>query len=219
MKGSRRLSVVIADDHPVVLHGVADLLRSHADMNVVSVCSDGAAAMDAIQKFAPDVALLDFAMPGKSGLEVLSNMTATRSTTKVIFLTATATDSQLITAVACGARGIMLKDTALNDLVDCVRAVAAGGHWLPPDLLDAALRRETGRQLARELIDGVLTQREREVMRLVAEGLSNKDVGRRLNLSEGTVKIHLHNIYKKLDVPNRTVLTAVAIAHRDQFES
>ena len=220
MKGSpRTLSIVVADDHPVVLHGIAAILQANAEMEVVAVCSDGAAAVKAIRKFTPSVAVLDVAMPGLNGLDVLAAIAADRHGTKVVLLTATATDGQILTAIARGVRGILLKDAALDDLVDCVREVAAGRNWLPSDVIDAALERETGRRLMGLRVTESLSLREREVMLLVSEGLSNKGVGRRLNLSEGTVKIHLHNIYQKVGVANRTALTGLAIAYRDQLSS
>jgi two-component system nitrate/nitrite response regulator NarL len=211
----RCTSIVVADDHPVVLHGVADLLGSERDLMIVAVCRDGLSAISAIRERRPD---LDIAMPGKSGLEVLTEIAAEGAATKVIFLTATATDSQILGAIARGVSGIILKDTAPHDLIACVREVAAGRTWLPPEIVGAALERETGRRLQRELIEG-LTDREREVMGLVAEGRANKDIARRLDISEGTVKIHLHKIYEKLGIANRTALAAFAIAHRSPLVS
>jgi len=214
MNSPRFTSIVVADDHPVVLHGVADLLRTERDLRIVAVCRDGLSAISAIRERRPDLAVLDIAMPGKSGLEVLTAIAAEGAATKVILLTATATDSQIVGAIARGVSGIILKDTAVHDLISCVREVAAGRTWLPPEIVGAALERETGREVQRDLFES-LTDREREVMRLVAEGLSNKDVARQLNISEGTIKIHLHKIYEKLGIRNRTALAAVAIAHRD----
>jgi RNA polymerase sigma factor (sigma-70 family) len=217
MNTTRKTSVLVADDHPVVLHGVTAMLGSQPDLTIVAACSDGASAAERIRSLTPDVAVLDIAMPKLNGLDVLSSVVADGGLTKVIFLTATATDDQLLAAVARGAKGIMLKDTVPDDLVRCVREVIGGGQWLPAEIVDAALEREIGRRLQTERITQMLTEREREVMRHVAEGLSNKEVGKRLGLSEGTVKIHLHNIYEKVGVPNRTALTALAVTHRAEF--
>jgi two-component system nitrate/nitrite response regulator NarL len=212
---SSPISIVVADDHPVVLHGLADVLRSNADMKVVAVCSDGTTALEAIRKSSPNVAVLDVLMPGLSGIDVLESIAADGLPTKVVILTATASDGQLLRAIAGGAQGLVLKEEALTDLVQCVRAVAGGRPWLPSALVNAALERETGRRSATERLTHLLTTRERQIILLVAEGLSNKAVGRRLDLSEGTVKIHLHNVYQKLQVNNRTSLAALAIAYRD----
>src|SRR5262249_16032232 len=214
---SQLISIVAADDHPAVLHGVNDVLKSNADMDVVAHCTDGATALNAIRQFAPTIAVLDISTPGLSGLDVLIYLSAERCETKLVFLTATANDEQMLAAVAGGAKGIMLKERALSELIECVRTVAAGATWLPTDLIDVAFEREAGRRSVRQLLGSTLTYRERQITLMVAEGLSNKEIGRRLELSEGTVKIHLHNIYKKIGVNNRTALTAAAIAHRDHL--
>jgi two-component system nitrate/nitrite response regulator NarL len=211
------ISILVADDHPVVLHGLADVLRSNADMNVVALCSDGATALEAIRRWSPNVAVLDVLMPGLSGIDILASITADGLATKVVILTATASDGQLLRAIAGGAQGIVLKEEALTDLVQCIRAVAGGRPWLPSALVNAALERETGRRSATQRLTQLLTTRERQIILLVAEGLSNKAVGRRLELSEGTVKIHLHNVYQKLHVNNRTTLAALAITYRDEL--
>ena len=213
------VSIVIADDHPFVLLGVAGLLQAQSDMNVVATCNDGEAALKAIRQYTPDVAVLDIAMPGLNGLEVLSSVAADRTATKIVFLTATAKDDQILAAITHGAKGLMLKDKAAESLIDCIRQVAAGKRWLPAEVVDIALEREIGHQVESERLVQVLTLREREITALVSEGLSNKQLARRLDLTEGTVKIHLHNIYEKLSVPNRTTLTALAITHRDRLTS
>jgi DNA-binding NarL/FixJ family response regulator len=211
------ISVVLADDHPVILLGVAELLRSNPDINLAATCSDGTAVMQAIRQLAPTVAVLDFFMPGLNGLEVLTKMSAESSVTRAVFLTATATDKQLLTAVSRGAKGIVLKDMALDELVQCIRVVAGGREWLPPSLIDAAFKRESARQSVSAHLTQSLTCRERQIVLLVAEGLSNKQMCRRLGLSEGTVKIHLHNIYEKVGVNNRTALAAMAVAGREEL--
>jgi two-component system, NarL family, nitrate/nitrite response regulator NarL len=213
------ISIVVADDHPVVLHGVAGILRIQEDMNILAACSDGASAANAIRQFAPDVAVLDIAMPDVSGLNVLSSVIASGLDTKVVFLTALATDDQILTAIANGAKGIVLKDAAFESLVACVREVAAGRQWFPVDLVETALRRDTQQRAESRRFVQRLTEREQEIVLLVAEGLSNKEIARRINLTEGTIKIHLHNIYDKLEVPNRTALTALAITYQHQFRS
>src|SRR5262249_25019582 len=211
------ISIVVADDHPVVLHGVADVLRSDSDMNVVAICRDGATALEAIRKYSPNVAVLDIVMPGLSGLDVLATIAADGLATKVVFLAATVTDEQVARAVAGGVRGIVLKEEALTALVQCIRAVAEGRQWLPVARVNAALERESKRRSTSQRLTQLLTIRERQIVLLIADGLSNKEIGRRLELSEGTVKIHLHNIYQKLQVNNRTSLATLAVGHRDEL--
>ena len=121
---NRPISIVLADDHPVVLHGVAELLRSNDDMNIVAVCSDGATAVEAIREQSPNIAVLDISMPGLTGLDVLASIAAEGFPTKVVLLAATASDEQIARAVAGGVHGIVLKEEALSELVQCIRAVA-----------------------------------------------------------------------------------------------
>jgi DNA-binding NarL/FixJ family response regulator len=211
----RPLSMVIADDHPVVLHGIVALMRSCPDLIVLGACSTGAEAVEAIRKFQPDIAVLDIAMPDMSGLDVLSSLAEDGSKTKFVLLTATASDAQILTAIAFGAKGIMLKDAPPKDLIQCVIHVGAGGSWFPPDVVDSAFERETGRKMEPERVAQDLTPREQQVMMLVSQGLSNKEIAIRLGLAEGTIKIHVHNIFEKLGVRNRTSLTAFAIANRE----
>jgi two-component system, NarL family, nitrate/nitrite response regulator NarL len=213
---TKSISVALANDHPLILLGVAELLRAHPDIEVVASCTNGRTVMQAIRQMAPTVAVLDFFIPGLNGLEVLAKMSAERSATKAVFLTATATNRQLLNAMSVGAKGIVFKETALDELVQCIRIVAAGREWLPRSLIDAALEREaTGQSVSKRLLQS-LTCRERQIVLLVAEGLSNKEMCRRLGLREGTVKIHLHNVYEKIGVNNRTALAAMAVAgHED----
>ena len=211
------LRVVLADDHPVVLSGLRMLLQAERSFNVIAACSSGAAALQSMRDHEPELAVLDISMPDLTGLDVLQAIDENRIPTRVVLLTASATDDQIVTAVARGARGILLKDTAVDTLIECLHKVAAGDRWLPPELVDAALEREAGRRLRGDQIEDLLTAREREVLLLVAEGLSNKEIARRINLSDGTVKIHLHNIYQKLGTPNRTAVAVLALTYRDRL--
>ena len=209
------VSVVIADDHPVVLQGITEILRAQPDISVVAACEGGRDATAAIQQFTPDVAVLDIIMPDLSGLDVLLSIVGDRFKTRVVLLTAVATDDRILAAMTSGAKGLLFKDAAPDNLVDCVREVANGKLCFPNDLIDAALKRESGRQADGECSIGALTPREAQVSLLVSEGLSNKLVASQLNMAESTVKIHLHHIYEKLGIPNRTALCALTIPHRD----
>ena len=204
----RSVSVVVADDHPVVLRGITEILRAQPDISVVAACSCGRDATAAIQQFAPDVAVLDIVMPDLNGLDVLSSIERNGFKTRVVILTAVATEDRVLAAMTRGAKGLLFKDAAPDNLVDCVREVARGKLWFPNDPIGAARERETERQA--EI--GALTLRERQITLLVSEGLTDKLVAEQLNLAEGTVKSHLHNIYRKLGIPNRTALSARARA-------
>jgi DNA-binding NarL/FixJ family response regulator len=212
------ISIVVADDHPVILHGVAAILGAQADMKVLAACTDGNTAARAIRQLAPDIAVLDVAMPGLNGIEVLCGIATDQLKTKVVILTAVATDDQILAAITNGARGIMLKDAAPDSLVNCIRDVAAGKRWYPTDVVEPILRRDIGRR-ENERFRQSLTPREQQIVVLVAEGISNKEIARRIDVTDGTVKIHLHNIYGKLGIPNRTALTAFAMNCRLRLQA
>jgi two-component system, NarL family, nitrate/nitrite response regulator NarL len=203
----RRQSVllVIADDHPVFLQGLANVFRSQSDIKVVAQCRNGVAVMNAIRELEPDVAMIDISMPGLDGLDVLAAATAEKRPTRIMFLTAAASDAQIMHAMSGGAKGIVFKSSSPNEIARSVREVAAGKYQFPKELADAMRKRYAKRQKPLQR----LTPRESEVTRLVSKGLSNKEIGRQMGLSEGTVKIHLHNIYKKLNIANRTSLAAL----------
>jgi DNA-binding NarL/FixJ family response regulator len=178
------------------------------DISVVSACNCGRDATAAIQQFVPDVAVLDIVMPDLNGLDILSSIKRHGFKTSVVILTAVATEDRVLAAMTRGAKGLLFKDAAPDDLVDCVREVAKGKLWFPNDPIGAARERESGR--LGEI--GALTTRERQIALLVSEGLTDKLVAEQINLAESTVKSHLHNIYKKLGLPNRTALSARARA-------
>jgi DNA-binding NarL/FixJ family response regulator len=211
----QQISVVVADDHPVVLRGITEILRAQPDISVVAACSCGRDATAAIQQFVPDVAVLDIVMPDLNGLDVLSSIERQGLKTRVVILTAVATEDRVLAAMTRGAKGLLFKDAAPDDLVDCVREVAKGKLWFPNDLVGAAREHELGRQTDSKRSIGELTPREQQIALLVSEGLTDNLVAEQLNLAEGTVKSHLHHIYRKLGVPNRTALSVLAITHRD----
>src|SRR5262249_8294800 len=159
------------------------------DLDVVALCGDGISAAQAIRQHGPELAVLDIGMPGMNGIDVLSSVIADGLATKVVLLTAAATDGQILSAISRGAQGIMLKDMAADSLVHCVREVAAGKEWFPTELFEAGIEREMGHQLQKERLRA-LTVRERQVVLSLCEGHSNKQIARELNVTEGTVRIH-----------------------------
>jgi DNA-binding NarL/FixJ family response regulator len=206
-----RWTVLLADDHPLVLRGLAQLIATRPQFEVVSTATDGDAALAAIRQLTPDLSVLDVNMPKLNGLDVLRAAVNERLATRIVFLTASLTDERTLEAVDLGVYGIVLKDGAPESLLDCLEQVIAGGRWLADDLVQMAIKRETARRESSHQRIEALTTRETEVMRLVTSGLSNKQVARELALSEGTVKIHLHNVYRKLNLSSRTALTAYAL--------
>lgn len=207
------ITLVLADDHPIVLHGLEQLFRLEPDLRVVARCLDADEALRAVREHAPDLLVLDIRMPGKDGLEVLRELSRARLGTRVLLLTAAADEDEVVEAVRLGARGIVLKEMAPQRLVQAIRQVHAGelvvDNRAVVRALEKVVRRETGtRRLA-----AVLTPRELEIVRMVATGLRNKEIAARLAITEGTVKIHLHNTYEKLKVDGRLELMLFAQEH------
>jgi RNA polymerase sigma factor (sigma-70 family) len=156
-------------------------------------------------------------MSGLTGLEILTIASSERISTRLVFFTASVQDRELVMAAAAGAYGVLLKDAALDIVVQSLRQVADGQRLLPLPAPGHAVPREqeqTNIAISENVLT-VLTDRERQIMALVSEGLSNKEIGRRLNIADGTIKVHLHHIYQKLEISNRTVLAAFAISHND----
>ncbi len=203
-------TVILADDHPIVLDGLAQLFRLEEGLEVVARCRDGEETLRAVLELAPDVLVLDVRMPRMDGLEVLQAMSRQGIETQVVVLTAGIEDEQLLEAIRAGARGVVLKDMAPQLLVDAVRAVLAGGQWLERGLGGRALTRLLQRERGLVEISRRLTPRELEILRMVARGLRNRAIAEQLFITEGTVKVHLHNIYEKLGVDGRVELTLYA---------
>lgn len=203
------ITLVLADDHPLVLDGIEAVLESQPDMKVLARCADGEEALAAVRAHRPDVLVLDLRMPRMDGLTVLRQLNEREGHTKVVVLTAAVSSEDVIEAVRLGVRGVVLKDMAPKMLVSCIRKVYEGGRWLEHAstgrALDQLIRRDAGeRELAR-----ILTTRELDVVRCVAQGLRNKEIATRLGVNEGTVKIHLHNVYLKLGVDGRLALSVL----------
>lgn len=217
MRDRGRINLVVADDHPLVLSGIEAIIGRQSNFDVVEWCPDGASALAAIRRHRPHIALIDHWMPGCRGLEVLTTLAAEQSATRVVLLTASMPDDELFAAVEAGAAGIILKDSVPDTLMECLREVAAGRRWLPPSFVEEAVRREERRRAAGRELAGKLTAREREILLLAAQDLSNKEIARKLGISDGTVKLHMHSIYQKLGVGRRSTLADLAQRYKDQL--
>ena len=201
------ITLVLADDHPIVLEGLQQLLSLEPDFAVLAKCREGEAALAAVRRQRPDVLVLDLQMPAKDGLAVLRELYMEQLPTRVVVLTAALDADDALEAIRLGARGLVLKDMAPHLLVQCIREVAAGGEWLERGAITKAIEKLLGRQAAAEAAAGVLTARELEIVRMVASGRRNKDIARELAIVEGTIKTHLYNIYQKVGVASRVALT------------
>jgi two-component system nitrate/nitrite response regulator NarL len=206
-------SVVMADRHPVVLQGLTNVLGAESSFKIVASCRDGTSCIEAIRRLVPDIAILDISMPGLTGLEILAIANSENLPTRLVFFTASIEDRELVMSAAAGAYGVITKDVTPEILVQSLRQVADGQRLLPLPSPDQAVSRDRGNIAITENVLTVLTDRERQIMALVSEGLSNKEIGRRLNIADGTIKVHLHHIFQKLEISNRTVLAALAISH------
>lgn len=206
------IRLVLADDHPIVLDGLDQLFRLETDFSVVARCRDGEETLRALRLHRPDILVLDIRMPRRDGLGVLQAIREEELSTRVVLLTAALQEDQLVEALHLGVGGVVLKEMAPQLLVNAVREIHAGGRWLDKGsvnrALDKLLRRDAEMREAAE----ALTPRELDIVRMVARGLRNRAIAEQLSITEGTVKIHLHNIYQKVDVSGRLELALYAQA-------
>jgi DNA-binding NarL/FixJ family response regulator len=204
------INIVLADDHAIVLHGLQQLLDRQEDLHVVACCRDGASAIDAVRTHHPDVLVLDLRMPGESGLDVLRALGGHPDGCRTLLLTAAIQEEEAREAMRLGAVGIVLKESAPEVLIESVRRASAGERWIEHHTDHAAARLPGGSDGQTAPTRDVLTPRELDIVRMVAQGLRNRKIAEGLAISEGTVKVHLHNIYEKLGVGSRLELVLAA---------
>lgn len=200
------IRIAIADDHAIVLHGLKRLVDSEPDFEVVDCSSNGTDALSAVRGGNVDVLLLDVRMPGLGGIDVLRRMAAERLRVHTVLLTAAVSDADAVEGLRLGARGIVLKESSPDCLLECIRRVARGEQWVDSETMSRAIDTVTRRESYAGDTLRLLTARELEIVRMIAQGLRNKAVAERLSISEGTVKIHLHNVYEKLGLDGRLEL-------------
>lgn len=204
------ISLVVADDHPLILDGMENLFRLEEDFQLMARCKDGIEAMQAVRQHRPDIVILDIRMPGKDGLTIAREILAEKLPTRVVILTAELEGDQLLEAVRSGVRGIVLKEMAPQLLVQCVRKVHAGEQWIERRSTSLNLEKILRREAAAREIEALITPREINILKMVAQGLRNKEIADKLFIAEGTVKVHLHNICEKLQVKGRLALQRYA---------
>jgi two-component system, NarL family, response regulator len=198
----RPLTILIADDHPMVREGLSAVINRQSEMRVVAEAGNGHEAVEKFVALRPDVALLDLRMPMMDGIEAVMSIYEREPAARMVIVTSYQSEEDIYRALRAGAQGYILKDAPSEDLIDCIHAVGDGKSWIPPAV---------GAKLARRVTERPLTARETEVIRALAKGKSNKEIGVALNISEGTVKVHVTHMLEKLKVTGRTEAIGEAV--------
>ncbi|MAS36356.1 MAG: DNA-binding response regulator [Anaerolineaceae bacterium] len=206
---TKPIQILVADDHPVVRDGLVAILSTQADFEVVGEAADGAQAVAQARALNPDVLLLDLEMPELDGVAVLKRLRQEGVRARVLVFTAFDTDDRILDAVQAGAQGYLLKGAPRDELFNAVRVVQSGGSLLQPIVASRLMRRVNEGRAEPDLSEG-LTARELDVLRLLAQGLQNKEIAADLVISERTVKFHVSSILGKLGAGNRTEAVRIA---------
>ena len=207
------IQVVIADDHPILRDGLRKLLEAEDDFSVVGEALDGHEALELTRRIEPNILLLDLAMPGLTGLEVLRVLSGSSLPTRTILLTASIQRNEIVKALQLGARGLVMKDAASQMLMKAIRIVMAGEYWISRESVSGLVEVLRGHMFPTAVPKFGLTARELEIVASVTSGYSNKEIARRFSLSQETVKHHLTKVFSKLGVSNRLELALFAISH------
>jgi len=196
------IRILTVDDHPLLRNGIAALVNSEPDLKLVAEASNGKEAIDAFRVHRPDVTLMDLQMPEVDGLEGIEAIRREFPEARIIVLTTYSGDTRVLRALKAGARGYILKGHVHKELLDTIRAIHAGQKRIPPEI---------AAELADHATDDALTEREIAVLRLIATGNSNKEIGERLSIGEATVKSHVTNILSKLDANDRAHAVTIGL--------
>jgi NarL family two-component system response regulator LiaR len=215
MEQEEKIRVLIVDDHQVVRQGLRTFLELHEDIVVVGEAEDGERGVELVRQLKPDVVLMDLVMPHMDGIAATQQVRALGLPTKVIALTSFSEDDKVFPAIQAGAASYLLKDVSPDDLVDAIRAVHQGEARLHPDIARKLMQQVSQmHNLHQETSVEELTERERDVIRLVAMGRNNREIAQELFISEKTVKTHISNILGKLNLEHRTQLAIYAIKNK-----
>ncbi len=203
------IRILVVDDHPVVRAGLVLMLGTQEDMEVVGEAGDGQEAVERVKALKPDVVLMDLEMPGLDGLEAIQRITTDSSDARILVLTAYDTDERILQAVQAGARGYLLKGAPRDEIFQAVRIIHGGGSLLQPAVATKLLNRVG--DLLRGEREETLTEREMQVLELMAKGYRNKEIARDLCITERTVKFHANILFQKLNVDSRTEAVSQAL--------
>jgi DNA-binding NarL/FixJ family response regulator len=207
------VTLVVADGRPLLLRGLEDVFAAEPGFEVVAACARSDAALEALRTLKPDVLILNATLPPNGGLWVLRQMRREKLTTRAALLADHPDERSAVEAVRLGVAGILLPDLTPESLLRCVRAVQAGEHWLESEAVTRQLNRRQRGEASMRRFGNALTPRQKEIVRLAAEAIPTREIAARLMVTEGTVKVHLHNIYEKLHVEGRVGLVLLAMKH------
>ena len=202
MEKTTTIRIMIIDDHPVVRAGLASMLTTQPDIDVVASASSGQEALVLLDTVAPDVILMDLRMPGMIGLEAMRIINSRLDPPRIIVLTSFDTDEDIYQSVGAGAHGYVLKDAPQDRLLDAIKVVHARGRYFPADIAS---------RLTERMARSNLTPREHQVLQLVAKGLTNKEIGQAFGISDNTARNHVNSIIEKLHVSDRTEAATIAM--------
>ena len=208
------MKVIICDDQAIVRDGLEMLLRLEKDIEVIAVARDGEEALELVEKEQPDIVLMDLKMPGMNGVEATRRIRARYPEVTVLVLTTFDDDEWVFDAVRAGASGYLLKDTPREQVIDALRGTLAGKSFIDPQVAGKLLAQVASRQEnPASAVRDKLSERELDVLRLLARGFTNAEIAAQLHLAEGTVRNHVSAIFSKLDVTDRTQAAIIAIRH------
>jgi two-component system, NarL family, response regulator LiaR len=208
------MKVLVCDDQAIVRDGLELLLKLETDIEVVGAAQDGAEALEMVDKFLPDLVLIDLKMPGMNGVEATRRIRASHPAIKVLVLTTFDDDEWVFDAIRAGAAGYILKDTPREKVIEAIRGTLSGKSYVDPAIVGKLLLHVSSKQEEpQSVLTDKLSTREVEVLRAISHGLSNTDIAARLHLSEGTVRNHISAIFAKLEVSDRTQAAIIAIRH------
>ncbi len=207
------IRVILCDTFPILLHGLTESLHDAHDITVVATCTTGAETLTLVRTEEPDILITDLWLRDMSGLELTQAITSEGRRTRVILMGTTIRDADTVKALRHGVRGLITMEMPPLQIITCVRSVAAGHTWLDTPIAHRALTQVLRQGSTLTALEETLTPQEIAVSQLVAQGLSNREIGGRMGIREGTVKLHLHHVYQKLGIGNRIALVLHAREH------